>query len=87
MIEMSIILGLATGITNLVKKYISANLVPFLTLSLIVVLNIGNALIFGNGDLVLAAKDAIISGAIFTGMFVAGDKIRQSEGNEIKSDR
>ena len=72
MIELAYIIGLAMAIVNLFKKRVPANAVPLIAVTLVVVLNIGNALIFG-GDMLMALKSAFIEGGMLVGLFAASD--------------
>lgn len=73
MIEVAYIIGLAMALVNLVKSRIPASVVPLLAVLVSILLNLGNALLFG-GDLASAGKDAFVSAGILVGLFAASDK-------------
>lgn len=79
MLGMEYILGLSMGIVNLFKKSMPAKLVPFATIGIALLLNALNAFIF-EGNIQVAAKEAIITAGIASGLFVAGDAARKTTG-------
>jgi|GEM_PF-1582578 len=72
MIELAYIIGLAMALVNLFKARVPANAVPLIAVAFVVVLNMGNALLFG-GETLLALKDAFIGAGILVGLFAASD--------------
>lgn len=74
MIEVAYIIGIAMAIVNVSKKRmgIPKDLIPLLSVTMAIILNIANAGIYG-GDLALAGKDAFISAGILIGLFAASD--------------
>jgi hypothetical protein len=80
MIELAYIIGLAMALVNLFKKQLPANTVPLIAVAITVLLNIGNALLFGS-DALLALKDAFIGAGILVGLFAASD----TQSNRMKA--
>lgn len=93
MLAFGFVLGFAMFFTNLFKKYIKAEIatffVPMLTLVLACIFNVVNALIFGDGSVtvLIAIKEAITVTAPLVGLFVTGDKLRQSDSTPFKTER
>lgn len=85
MIPVEYIIAFATGVVNIFKKYIPANIVPIISIMVIILFNILNAVIFG-GSVAEAGKDAFITGGICIGMFAGGDYIRKAP-NSLKCSR
>lgn len=79
MLGMEYILGLSMGLVNIYKKSMPPQLVPFVTIGVALGLNMLNAFIF-DGNIQLAAKDAIITAGIASGLFAAGDGVRKVTG-------
>jgi hypothetical protein len=75
MIEVAYIIGLAMALVNIAKKrlHIPKDIVPVLSVLFAIILNIGNAVLYG-GDLASAGKDAFVSAGILIGLFAASDK-------------
>jgi len=87
MIEIQYIVAFAMGIVNVFKSYLPAQIVPFVTMAVAVGLNMVNAYLYGDANLLLASKEAFIVSGITVGMFAAGDAIRKSEHTPFKIQR
>lgn len=86
MIETQFIISFSMAVTNVIKRHVAAEYVPFITILLSVILNVLNAVLF-NSELLTAAKDAFISSGIFVGLFVVGDSVRKSDKTKFKNER
>lgn len=84
MVEMEYIIAFSMAVVNVMKKYVSKEAVPFLTILFAIGFNLLNAALFG-GDALLAGKEAFVGAGISVGMFVAGDVIRHTA--PLKKDR
>jgi hypothetical protein len=77
MVELAYIIAFAMAVLNLFKHKLTDTTTPLAAISLAVVLNIVNGLVFG-GDITLAAKDAFVGAGIFVGIFASGTYIRKA---------
>lgn len=87
MIEIQYIVAFAMGIVNVFKSYLPAPVVPFVTMALTIGLNVANAYLYGDANILLASKEAFIVSGITVGMFAAGDAIRKSDTTPFKVQR
>jgi hypothetical protein len=87
MIAMQYIVAFAMGVVNVFKAHIPSKAVPFVTMGLTIIFNLVNSYLYGEGNLLMAGKDAFIAGGIAVGMFAAGDAIRKSEHTPFKTQR
>ena len=74
MIEMTIIIAMAMSITPIIANYakVPKKLRAWLTLVIIILLNVGNTWIFGDQQIILAIKQGINDGVIAVGIYSAG---------------
>lgn len=74
MLKIALIIALSMSITPILGDYlkIPKKLRGWVTLVVIVLLNLGNSLLYGDGNLLLASKEAIEQGAIAVGIYSVG---------------
>ena len=86
MIGIQYVVAFALALTNVFKAYVPAKAVPFIAIIVTIAFNVLNATIFG-GDILLAGREAFISGGITAGLFVSGDAIRTTAKTGIRVNR
>lgn len=74
MLEIALIIALAMGATPIIADWLKvpAKLKAWVTLGIVILLNLGNALLYGDGNLLEASKVALEQGAIAVGIYSAG---------------
>lgn len=89
-ITVGMLFGFAMSLTNLFKKQMKPMYVPFLTLALAIVLQIGYTTIYVGGTrevLLEAAARMFALGVVNLGLFVAADEVRKSPKTTLDSER
>ena len=71
MLEFAFVLAIAIGLVNLLKKWLPNAAYPWVAFVFVLVLNLANALVFGDGVTTAIVKDTLVQGAIALGI-VAG---------------
>jgi hypothetical protein len=77
MVELAYVIAFAMAVLNLFKHKLTDTTTPLAAISIAVVINIVNALVFG-GDTAIAAKEAFMGAGIFVGIFASGTYIRKA---------
>jgi len=71
MLEFAFVLAIAIGLVNLLKKWLPSAAYPWVAFVLVIVLNMLNASVFGDGVTREIVQDTLVQGAIALGI-VAG---------------